>query len=154
VSSERRTTRYLFRASPPPLTSVALAIDYANMALDQDLSLYERYCAASIAVRLLATIKREHLITSIATLLRDSGLCEKFRDIVGVPLCEGEEAEGSRRVSGDEAIVRRLVRIVNACELGEMPVTEELVLALAQAVIVILAPQLRPPPSQQVPELG
>ena len=150
--SERRVTRYLVRVSPPPFTSIAIAVDYANMALDPDISLYERYCAVSTAIRLLATIRRELFVSSIGVLLRDSGLCEKLRDVVGLNICDSEEAEGGRRIIGDEAVIRKLVKIVNACERGDIPVTEELILTLAQAVIVTLVPQLKIQIQQQVPE--
>jgi hypothetical protein len=52
VPERRRIDRYIARVTPPPLTSIAVAIDYANIALDPSVSLYERYNVVSTAVRL------------------------------------------------------------------------------------------------------
>jgi hypothetical protein len=139
-----RAFKYLAKATPPPLTGIAVAIDYANIGLDPDVSLYERFNAVSTAVRLLATIRREQFVASVAKLLEDSGLCEVFKEL-NVDVC----VKG--RGGGDEAVVKRLVELVNACERGDIPVTEELVLALAQAVIVVLVPQLRIMQQQVLP---
>jgi hypothetical protein len=139
-----RAFKYLARATPPPLTGIAVAIDYANIGLDPDISLYERFNAVSTAVRLLATIKTEQFIGSVAKLLEDSGLCEMFKEL-NVDVC----AKG--RGGGDTAVVKRLVDLVNACERGDIPITEELVLTLAQAVIVVLVPQLKAIQHQVLP---
>jgi hypothetical protein len=147
ITEKPRISRYIARVTPPPFTGIAVAVDYANIGLDPDISLYERYNAVSTAVRLLATIRREQFVTSINRLLVDSGLCEKFRDI-GVDVCKGERG----RVAGDEEIVKNLVKLVNMCERGEIPVTEELVFTLAQAVITTLVPQLKTIQVTQAPE--
>jgi hypothetical protein len=55
-----------------------------------------------------------------------------FRDL-GVDVCSEER---------DEVVIENLVKLVDMCERGELPVTEKLVIALAQAVIVTLVPLL------------
>ncbi len=138
-------TKYLPRVIPPPFSGIAVAVDYANIALDPDIPLYERYCAVSTAVRLLATLRREHLVVSVYRLLKDSGLCKRFRDI-DIDICENIKRED------DYSVIEKFVEIINTCENGDIPVTEELVLALAQAIIVTLVPQLKTLVSSQMPE--
>jgi hypothetical protein len=58
VSERRRISRYIYRITQPPFTAIAIAVDYANIALNPDVSLYERYSAVSTAVRLLAAIRK------------------------------------------------------------------------------------------------
>lgn len=136
MSERRRIGRYIARVTPPPLTSIAVAIDYANIALDPSVSLYERYNVVSTAVRLLASLGIEPFLNMVGELLEASGLCERFRDI-GVNVCRGKGGEAR-----DKEIVENLVKVLDMCERGEIPVTEELVLALAQVVIVTLVPRL------------
>ena len=128
----QRITRYLARVTLPPLTSIAVAVDYANIALDPDVSLYERYCAASTATRLLAAIRGEEIV-EVNKPLQRSGLCERLGEVAGFNVCG----------KTDHETVKKLVEIVNACERGDVPVTDELVIALAQAVIISLVPQLK-----------
>jgi hypothetical protein len=142
ISERRRIGRYIYRITPPPLTAIAIAVDYANIALDPDVSLYERYNAVSTAVRLLAALREEPFVDGVSTRVAASGLCERFRD-VGIDVCRGERGRAT-----DRELVENLVRVLDMCERGEIPVTEELVLALAQATIVSLVPQLR---SLQIP---
>jgi len=144
ITERPKVVKYLARVTPPPLTGIAVAVDYANIGLDPDVSLYERFNAVSTAVRLLAAIRREQFLGSVATLLEDSGLCDRFKEL-GVEVC----SKGRR--SGDEAVVKRLIELVNACERGDAPITEELVLTLAQAVIVVLVPQLKTIQQQVLP---
>ena len=147
IAEKPRITRYLARVSPPPLTSLAIAVDYANIALDPDVSLYERFIAVSTAVRLMSTIRMEQSLISPRTLLEESGLCTRLREVSERDVCSGRRA-------GDIEMIRNLVEVVNACERGEIPVTEDLVLTLAQAVIVVLVPKMKttlPPQPQEVP---
>jgi hypothetical protein len=135
IAEKPRIMRYLARVSPPPLTGLAIAVDYANIALDPDVPLYERFIAVSTAVRLLRTIPREQLLESPEKHLDESGLCDRLREVSDRDVCS------SRRGGAD--VLGNLVEVVNACERGEIPVTDELVLALAQAVIVIVVPKMR-----------
>jgi len=138
ITEKPRITRYLARVSPPPLTNLAIAVDYANIALDPDVSLYERFTAVSTAVRLLCTIRRGgQLLASARALLEESGLCERLREVTERNVCSSSGGGGA------DEVLRNLVEVVNACERGEIPVTDDLVLALAQAVIVILVPQMK-----------
>jgi hypothetical protein len=150
ISERRRIGRYIYRIAPPPLTAIAIAVDYANIALDPDVSLYERYNAVSTAVRLLAALRDEQVVDGVSVRVEASGLCERFRDI-GIDVCRGERGR-----STDHELLENLVRVLDACERGEIPVTEELILALAQAVIVSLVPQLKSPqiPIIEVPREG
>jgi hypothetical protein len=135
ITERPRITRYLARVSPPPLSNLAIAVDYANIALDPDVSLYERFIAVSTAVRLLCTIRGGgQLLSSMVTLLEESGLCERLREVTERDVCSSDKAD---------EVLRNLVKVVNACERGEIPVTDDLVLTLAQTVIVILVPQMR-----------
>jgi hypothetical protein len=143
ITEKPRITRYLARVSPPPLTSLAIAVDYANIALDPDVSLYERFTAVSTAVRLACTIPGWQSLSSPRMLLEESGLCDRLREVSEREVCS------SRR--GDIEVLRNLVEVVNACERGEIPVTDDLVLTLAQAVIVMLVPRIRVTLYQQPP---
>jgi hypothetical protein len=138
IIEKPRITRYLARVSPPPLTSLAIAVDYANIALDPDVSLYERFIAVSTAVRLMSTIRMEQSFTSPRTLLEESGLCTRLREVSERDVCSS-----SSRRAGDIEVFRNLVEVVDACERGEIPVTEDLVLTLAQTVIVVLVPKMK-----------
>jgi hypothetical protein len=134
ISERSVISRYLPRAAPPPLSGFAIAVDYANIALDPDVSLYERFCAVSTAVRLVSALSVElQVAQSPLALLERSGLCARLHELSNVEVCSG-----SRR-----NVFEGLVEIVNKCERGELVVTEDLVLSLAQSVIVLVVPALR-----------
>ncbi|MFZ8782770.1 MAG: hypothetical protein ACO2OR_02130 [Desulfurococcaceae archaeon] len=75
----------------------------------------------STAVRLLASLGIEPFVDRVGELLEASGLCGRFRDI-GVDVCK---CEGGR--ARDKEIVENLVKVLDMCGQGEIPVTEELV---------------------------
>ena len=129
---ESLTAARLARASPPPLTSVAVAVDLAGAGLDRSIPLLDRFHLVATAVRLAVKIDVARLGAGVdGRRLEDTGLCELFRSYLERDPC------ADRRNP-----LRSLAEIVTEADRGEIPVTEELVAVTAQTVIVLLTPLL------------
>jgi hypothetical protein len=126
----------LFKASPPPLTSVAVAVDLAGAGLDRSIPLLDRFLLVATAVRLASVVDVERLGAKLRVgvdgrRLEETGLCELIRSYLERDPC------ADRRNP-----LRSLAEIVTEADRGEIPATEELVATIAEAVIVMLAPFL------------
>jgi len=135
-----KTSRFVARALPPPVTSVEQALNYAGVALDRSIPLLDRWNFVATAVRLSSglandgTVLADRVREAVTSRLEASGLCEMFVRKFNYSICV---SEGYGR-----GVFERLVKLVNSVDLGELPITDRLVELLAQTVIVLMAPVL------------
>jgi len=129
-----RASRYLARIVPPPTSSPDIAIGYATAALDRSVPLTDRWNMVCTAARVMGVLLRVEGVRSRdedLRILKASGLCEMFGEVLNHDVCS--ESEGPAAA---------IIKLVNAVEKGEIPVTDRLVEVLAQTAIVLLAPLL------------
>jgi len=132
-----RISRSLARALPPPLSSLTLALDLATSTFDRSIPLLDRWNLVSTAVRVAARVAS----TPLLPLQVKDALRASPRELEPTGICERFKKDFTYDVCGD-GFVRGLVKLVDAVEDGEVPVTDRLVEDVAQAVIVFLAPVL------------
>ena len=125
---KEKLTQLLTRVSPPPYTSVHLAIGYADSGLDRSIPLFDRWRLVSTAVR-LATLDREYEDVQAREQLEKVGLCRDLEKVSGRDVCGN---------SNDE-LAEGLIDLVQQVNDGRIPITEELIETLSQTVIVLMA---------------
>jgi hypothetical protein len=125
---KEKLTQLLTRVSPPPYTSIHLAIGYADSGLDRSIPLFDRWRLVSTAVR-LATLDREFSDTEAREQLGKVGLCRDLEKISGRDVCGNDNDE----------LADGLIELVQQVNDGRIPVTEELIETLSQTVIVLMA---------------
>jgi hypothetical protein len=127
-SPKEKLTQLLTRVSPPPYTSIHLAIGYADSGLDRSIPLFDRWRLVSTAVR-LAVIDREYSDTEAVKQLEKVGLCRELEKVSGGDVCGDKTSE----------LAEGLVGLVQQVNDGRIPVTEELIETLSQTVIILMA---------------
>jgi hypothetical protein len=117
-----RRFQHIQRILLPPLSPAMLAVNFAVMSLDRSAPLLDRYYFASTAVRLAIAYTTAINIPAV----KRSGLCERLAEVFGdETICEN--------------LPDKVIRIVNELERGLKPISEEVVLTLAQLVVVAVA---------------
>ncbi len=125
----------LYKATPPPFTSIAVTVDLAGAGLDRSLPLLDRFNLVATAVRL--TVNVDTSITGIPGSFKNldrARLCELYKIHLDEDIC-----------TSNTNILQNLVVVVEKLDKGDIPITEELVTLIAQTIIVIVTPLLEEP---------
>ena len=117
----------LFKASPPPLTSIAVTVDLADAGLDRSLPLLDRFNLVATAVRLATNI------TEIPI---------RFRKLASTSLCDLYKIHLDTDICSQPNPVEQLDEIVGKLDKGEIPITEEIITLIAQTIIITVTPLL------------
>jgi len=127
LSPRRHASSLLTRAFPPPVSDAYIVASLAMSAFDELAPLKYRFIMVSTAVRLLAS--SPILIHDDA--LGNAGLCGLLYSSTSVDVCnEGDVKES-------------LVKIINDYESGARPISSQALRIIAQAILVLVAPELR-----------
>jgi len=127
LSPRRHASNLLTRTLPPPVSDVYIVTSLAMSVFDELAPLKYRFTMVSTAVRLLASSP----IIIHGDALVNAGLCGLLYSLTGVDVCNEEDVKES------------LVKIINNYESGARPLSNQALRIIAQAILVLVAPELR-----------
>jgi hypothetical protein len=127
LSPRRHASNLLTRAFPPPVSDAYIVASLAMSVFDELAPLKYRFHMVSTAVRLLASSP----VIVHGEALVNAGLCGLLNSSTGVDVCNG----------GD--VKEMLVEVVNNYESGARPLSNQALRVIAQAILVLVAPELR-----------
>lgn len=128
LSPRRHASSLLTRAFPPPVSDAYIIASLAMSAFDELAPLKYRFIMVSTAVRLLASSP----ILIHGDALGNAGLCGLLYSSTGVDVCNERDD-----------VKESLVKIINDYESGARPISSQALRIIAQAILVLVAPELR-----------